>query len=272
MTIDDLRLGLQLSQQAGWNQTKADWQRFFNLGPEGCFVAEYGGHPVGTTMTFASDQVAWIAMVLVDKESRGQGVGTKLLRHSLDYLDGLKIKTVRLDATHLGRPIYERLGFVPEYELVRFEGIAPSGRAVTTVKNATPEILTDVIEFDKQMTGENRTKMIKVLFKEFQENTSVLMHGDKLEGFVTMRSGSNAVQIGPCTATLNAGSDLLSYALYKCAGKAVYIDIPTDNTNSVKIAESSGLKIQRRFVRMYRGERIKDNIEAIWASSGPEKG
>jgi hypothetical protein len=98
------------------------------------------------------------------------------------------------------------------------------------------------------------------------------MHGDKLEGFVTMRSGSNAVQIGPCTATLNAGLDLLLYALNKCAGKAVYIDIPTDNTNSVKIAESGGLAIQRRFVRMCRGERIKDNIEAIWASSGPEKG
>jgi len=272
MTVDDLRLGLRLSRQAGWNQTMADWQRFFNMGHEGCFVAEFGGHLAGTTMTFISDKVAWIAMVLVEKNARGKGIGTALLKHALEYLDVCKIRTVRLDATQLGRPIYERLGFVLEYELVRFEGIAPPGRAVTTVKNATPEILNDVIEFDKRMTGENRAKMIKALFEEFPENTSVLMHGDKLEGFVTMRSGNNAVQIGPCTATLNAGPDLLSYALHKFAGKAVYIDIPTDNTNSVKIAESSGLKIQRRFVRMHRGERIKDNIEAIWASSGPEKG
>jgi GNAT superfamily N-acetyltransferase len=272
MTIDDLRLGLRLSRQAGWNQTMADWQRFFNMGPEGCFIAEFGGHPVGTTMTFVSDLVAWIAMVLVEKNVRAKGIGTALLKHALEYLDACKIRTVRLDATHLGRPIYERLGFVPEYELVRFEGISLSGEVVTSVKKATPEILTDVIEFDKRMTGENRTKMIQALFKEFQENTSVLIHGDKLEGFVTMRSGSNAIQIGPCTATSNAGPDLLSYALNKCAGKAVYIDIPTDNTNSVKIAESSGLKIQRRFVRMCRGMRITDNIEAIWASSGPEKG
>jgi GNAT superfamily N-acetyltransferase len=272
MTIDDLQVGLRLSRQAGWNQTKADWRRFFNLGPEGCFVAELGGRSVGTTMTFISDQVAWIAMVLVEKNARGKGIGTALLKHALGYLEACRVGTVRLDATHLGRPIYERLRFVPEYELVRFEGIAPTGGAATTVKNATPEILKDMIEFDKRMTGENRAKMIQALFKEFPENTSVLMHGDKLEGFVNMRSGSNAVQIGPCTATLNAGTDLLSYALHKCAGKAVYIDIPTDNTYSVKIAESSGLTIQRHFVRMYRGERIKDNIEAIWASSGPEKG
>lgn len=272
MTNNDLQLGLRLSRQAGWNQTKADWHRFFNLGPEGCFVAEFAGHLVGTTMTFISDEVAWVALVLVEEDVRGKGMGTALLKHALGYLDARMVKTVRLDATHLGRPIYERLGFVPEYELIRFEGIAPTGGAINTVKNATPEILTDLIEFDRWVTGENRTKMIQALFKEYPENTSVLMHGDKLEGFVTIRPGSNAVQIGPCTATLNAGPDLLSYALHKCAGKSVYIDIPTDNTNSVKIAESSGFKIQRRFIRMFRGERVKDNVEAIWASSGPEKG
>jgi GNAT superfamily N-acetyltransferase len=272
MTTNDLRLGLRLSRQAGWNQTMSDWQRFFNLGPEGCFVAELDRRFVGTTMTFISDQVAWIAMVLVEKNVRGKGIGTALLKHALGHLDACKVGTVRLDATHLGRPIYERLGFVPEYELVRFEGVAPSGRAVTTVKNATPEILTDVIEFDRRMTGENRAKMIRALFKEFPENTRVLMHGDKLEGFVIMRSGRNAVQIGPCTATLNAGLALLSDALNRCAGKVVLVDIPTDNVHAVKIVESSKFQIQRRFLRMYRGRRITNNVSAIWASSGPEKG
>ena len=87
-----------------------------------------------------------------------------------------------------------------------------------------------------------------------------------------MRPGANAIQVGPCIATKNAGLVLLSDALHRCAGKTVYVDIPTDNISSVKIAESSGLTIQRRFVRMCRGERVEDNIEAIWASSGAEKG
>jgi GNAT superfamily N-acetyltransferase len=272
MTTDDLRLGLRLSRQAGWNQTRSDWQRFFSLGPEGCFIAELGGRSVGTTMTFVSDHVAWIAMVLVEKSSRGKGIGTALLKHALGYLDARKVGTVRLDATHLGRPIYEKLGFLPEYELARFEGIAPSGRAVTTVKNATPEILGDVIEFDKRMTGENRGKMLRALFREFPGNTRVFMHGDKLEGFVTMRSGRNAVQIGPCTATIKAGPALLLDALNRCARKVVLIDIPTNNVHAVKIAKSNGLEIQRRFLRMYRGRRITNNVSAIWASSGPEKG
>ena len=288
MTINDLGLGLRLSRQAGWNQTESDWLRFMNTEPEGCFVAELNGYPVGTTTTCIFDKVAWIAMVLVDTESRGQGIGTKLLKHALDYLDGQKVKTVRLDATDLGRPIYEKLGFGPEYELARFEGIAPSsitpggslkaegfgdgeGKAIPKLRLGLPPF-TDMIEFDRQMTGTNREKMLSRLFNEFPKNTRIVTHNNKVDGFVTMRPGANAIQIGPCTASVNSGPALLSDALHRCAGKAVYVDIPTGNVPAVKIAESSGLKIQRRFTRMSRGERIKDNIEAIWASSGPEKG
>jgi GNAT superfamily N-acetyltransferase len=290
MTIDDLRLGLRLSRQAGWNQTESDWLRFMNMEPEGCFVAELNGCPVGTTTTCIFEKVAWIAMVLVDKDSRGQSIGTKLLQHALDYLDLQKVKTVRLDATDLGRPIYEKLGFVPEYELVRFEGTVPTnrnlcgslkakgfgdgdsgGKSIPKLRLGLPPF-EDLIEFDRQMIRTNREKMLSRLFSEFAQNTHIVTNLNKVDGFVTMRPGANAIQIGPCTASNNSGPALLSDALSRCAGKAVYVDIPTDNVPAVKIAKSCGLKIQRRFIRMFRGERIKDNVESIWASSGPEKG
>ncbi len=76
MTINDLQLGLRLTQQAGWNQTESDWLRCMNLEPEGCFVAEFDGYSGGTTATCVFDRVAWIAMVLVDKNARGKGVAT----------------------------------------------------------------------------------------------------------------------------------------------------------------------------------------------------
>ncbi len=296
MTIGDLRLGLRLSRQAGWNQIESDWRRFMNMEPEGCFVAELNGCPAGTTTTCIFEKVAWIAMVLVDKESRGQGVGTKLLKHSFDYLNARKVKAVRLDATHLGQPIYEKLGFVPEYELARFEGTAPSSitlggslkaigfgdggeKSIPKRHKASPRDcrlrlppFADMIKFDRQMTGTNRTKMLSLLFKEFPENTRIRTLHNKIDGFITMRPGANAFQIGPCTATINAGPALLSDALNRCAGNVVFVDIPTGNVPAVKITESNGLKIQRRFMRMCRGERIKDNPENIWAGSGPEKG
>jgi len=295
MTIDDLPLGQRLTRQAGWNQTESDWLRFMNMEPEGCFVGELDGSSVGTTTTCVFNQVAWIAMVLVDKDCRGRGLGTELLKHALNYLDVRKVRTIRLDATSAGRPIYERLEFVPEYELARFEtgkvgcssailrkesggqswwgkpAVRVAGKPHTTI-DATPDVFPDLIEFDRRMTGTDRAKMLGRLFEEFPEHVRLVMGGDKLEGFITARPGANAVQIGPCIATANAGPSLLSDALNRWAGKPVFVDIPLDNVHAVKIAESSGLRVQRCFTRMCRGVRVNETVQALWASSGPEKG
>lgn len=272
MTTDDLALGLRLSRQAGWNQTEADWMRLMYFEPEGCFVAELDGSAVGTTTTCVLGHVAWIAMVLVDENHRRRGIGTHLLRHALDHLDSRQMLTIRLDATELGRPVYETLGFIPEYDLARYQGIAPSCPAPLTVAEATSDAYPDIIEFDKVITGTNREKMLIRLFEEFPEGLRTFRRQGKIEGYVTMRPGANAVQIGPCVAANDAGPALLCDVLDRCVGKHVFVDIPYDNAGAVKIAESSGLEIQRCFTRMYRGKKVTDTIEALWASSSPEKG
>ena len=75
VTTADLPLGLGLCRAAGWNQTEADWRRFLDLQPDGCFVAELDGAAVGTTTTCVFGRVAWVAMVLVAGPARGRGVG-----------------------------------------------------------------------------------------------------------------------------------------------------------------------------------------------------
>jgi GNAT superfamily N-acetyltransferase len=122
MTAADLPLGLRLSREAGWNQTPADWSRLLGLGPAGCFVAELDGAAVGTTTTCVFGPIAWVAMVLVDRDVRGRGIGTALVAHAIDHLDELGVRSIRLDATPLGEPLYRRLGFVAEYPLTRFQG------------------------------------------------------------------------------------------------------------------------------------------------------
>jgi GNAT superfamily N-acetyltransferase len=272
MTIDDLGLGMRLSAQAGWNQTAADWRRFLELEPEGCFVGELDGRSAATTTTCVFRKTAWIAMVLVDVDARGKGVGTTLLKHAIEYLEGRRVDTIRLDATSLGRPIYERLGFTPDYSLARFEGTSPKGKVDAAIGEATPELHDALIEFDKRMTGRERVKMLGRLFDEFQELTRIVWRDNEIEGFLTMRPGINAVQIGPCTARPYAGPLLFSDAFSRCAGKPVFVDVLLDNTEAVQVVETAGLTIQRQFTRMSRGPKTSDNIQTSWASSGAEKG
>src|SRR5947208_710711 len=108
MTEADLSIGMNLKAQAGWNQLETDWLRMLAMQPDGCFLAERDGQPVGTTVACIFDSVAWIALVLVDRTVRGQGIGKALMQHALAFLDEQKIASVRLDATPLGQPLYEK--------------------------------------------------------------------------------------------------------------------------------------------------------------------
>jgi GNAT superfamily N-acetyltransferase len=291
MTVADIPLGLKLARQAGWNQIESDWRRFLAMQPDGCFVGELDGTAVATTAAFIFGPVAWIAMVLVEIDSRRKGVATTLLKHALDFLDGQGVKTVRLDATTAGQPVYEKLGFVPEYPLTRYQGTVPISdcgfRIADSTHGANPQCchpglrsgaaiinpqLKEIVAFDSRMTGTLREKMLVRLFEESPEITRVLHRDGQLEGYITGRRGANATLIGPCIATAYAGPALLSDALSRCAGQPVFIDIPRDNAPAIETAKKTGLSVQRHFTRMCRGERIKDHVEAIWASSGPEKG
>jgi GNAT superfamily N-acetyltransferase len=274
MTAADILLGLKLARQAGWNQIESDWRRFLAMEPDGCFVGELDGAPVATTAAFIFGPVAWIAMVLVDIESRRKGVATTLLKHALDFLDEQGVKTVRLDATAAGQPVYEKLGFVPEYPLTRYMGrVQPSPRPSALILPPTiGRQLKAIVAFDRGMTATLREKMLARLFEESPEITRALYREGRVEGYVTGRRGANATLIGPCIATAYAGPILLGDAFGRCADQPIFIDVPRDNAPAIEIAEKSGLTAQRHFTRMCRGVRIEDHVEAIWASSGPEKG
>jgi len=273
MTTDDLALGMRLRGQARFNQTEADWRRFLDLEPDGCFVAELDGEPVGTVANFVFGPIGWIAMLLVDERVRRRGIGTRLTQHALDYLASRGVATARLDATPRGRLVYEKLGFVAEYELVRLEGTAPGVATPGTVVCLTPDRLDALVALDEQATATPRRRLIERLCAERPEATWVFPSGDGIAGYMTLREGTNATQIGPCVALSDeAGRALGDAALAFCAGQRVFVDVPVDNRPAMQWAESKGLVAQRPFTRMRRGEPVADEPSQLWASSGPEKG
>jgi GNAT superfamily N-acetyltransferase len=272
MTRDDVPFGLRLGAQAGWNQLEPDWLRFLELQPHGCFVAELDGVPVGTTTTCIFDDVAWVAMVLVDKEMRGRGVGTALMKHALAFLDRCGVRTVRLDATPLGQPIYEKLGFIAEYTLTRFGGVPRPSAPVPDVQPARPEHLPRILELDRSVASTDRRKFMSRLFTEHFEAVRVVERGGSVEGFLMARPGARAWQIGPCLADEHSGPLLLADAQRRYSGQEVFLDIPLENHAAGQIAASMGLTARRQLTRMCRGARPVERVERLWCGSGPEMG
>src|SRR6267378_2110535 len=152
MTESDLPAADRLREIASWNQTLDDWRLLFALEPKGCFVAVRGGDVIGTvTTTTYGQSLAWIGMMLVHPDHRRCGVGTGLMRQALDFLRSSRVQCVRLDATPVGRPVYEKRGFVGEWSLTRHERPATS-EPVSLV--ASTMVVRDLIDRDWLTAGE----------------------------------------------------------------------------------------------------------------------
>jgi GNAT superfamily N-acetyltransferase len=273
MTAADIALGMRLKGQAGWNQSEADWRRLLAMDPDGCFVAELDGRAVGTTATTLFGPIGWISMVLVEASVRRLGIGTRLLEHALAHLDRAGARAARLDATALGRPVYEKLGFLAEYEVARWEGVAAADRPQALRFPTASESLDALAALDSQVTGTQRRRLIERLCQERPDAVRIYADGLEVLAYAAVRFGSRATQIGPLVARSEiAGRALADAALAAHDGRPILIDIPLPNTAAMRWAESRGLRVQRRFVRMCRGAPVHDQPEQIWASFGPEKG
>jgi GNAT superfamily N-acetyltransferase len=273
MTHDDLSLGLRLSAQAGWNQTEADWRRFLWLAPEGCFVGQWAGEPVATAAAFAFGSIGWIAMVLVDEAFRHRGIATRLVERALQYLDAQGVQTARLDATPLGRPVYERLGFLAEYQLLRMQGTVSSPSVDSSSVALPAERVGAVCELDAEITGTQRGRLIQRLYAERPESATAAFEGEAAVGYAFLRPGRRAAQVGPASAiSATTGVAMLERVLACCPAGPVFADVPADNRAAVAWFEARRFVVQREFTRMVRGRRVTDCPQRIWASSGPEKG
>ena len=282
-TAADLPLGLRLKEQAGWNQCPADWHRVLALEPEGCFVAELDARPVGTAATTVFGSVGWISLVLVDRQARGRGIGTQLVRHALEWLTERSVATIRLDATPLGRPIYEQVGFKPDYELQRWSGRAETDQISTTIPASRDAAsvgaeLAAILEFDRLATGTDRRRLLEQLWAERQDRSLVSRHQSTgvhgtVEAYGWLRPGSPRAQIGPVVARCESDArSVLSSLCESARTRDVILDIPVDNRPATDWAWEHGFQPQRALVRMTRGPRVAERLEWIWASFGPEKG
>ena len=273
LTAADIPFGLRLTAQNHWNQLESDWRRQLDLEPEGCFLAEHSGLPIGTACCCVFDDVAWINLVLVDKAQRGQGVGSALLRHVVKYLEARGVASIRLDATPLGQPIYEKFGFLGDFTLTRFEGTLPAAfQEAPGVEAMTRADLAAVCRLDEAVTKTRREKLLRLLVQAYPEAARKFAPDGELEGYSLARPGSHAWQLGPIQGSPQAGRLLLLDVARCFAGQQVHLDVPADHAHVVALAQALGLTPQRPFLRMSRGRRGQENLALFLSSFGPEKG
>lgn len=92
-------------------------------------LAEEDGSVVGTCTVFRQmgrsqillDATAMVAGMYVLPEYRGRGIARALMEWVVDWCREQGVKTIRLNASKAGRPLYESIGFATATEMMRLD-------------------------------------------------------------------------------------------------------------------------------------------------------
>jgi GNAT superfamily N-acetyltransferase len=277
MTPADAEAALPLIAEAGWNQTAEDW-RFMLREGHGIGVRDASGRWIGSSLVLPlGEGLCWISMVLVAKDHRRRGLGTRLLRRAIDVARDFGC-VAGLDATELGRPVYLPLGFLDLYANSRLRLEAPvqaepppGGYAIRPLVAAD---LPAIAAFDGPRSTMQRRHVLEYLFHHAPGAALVVEADGRIVGYALGRAGRSAFQSGPVVAEDEGiARALVAHALAR-RRPPVIIDVPDVHGGLRRWLDRAGAVRQRGFMRMTLGgpPRAFADPSCIFALAGPELG
>jgi GNAT superfamily N-acetyltransferase len=275
MRLEDIPDGLRLCRASGWNQREEDWRALLSLNQGGFVAAVSEGRVVGTggAVRYGTG-LAWMCMILVDPESRSQGLGSRITEELLRRLQHVDV--VGLDATPGGRLVYGKLGLREGRALARFDARAlsappPATSAARAMKAAD---LGEVLAWDLEAYGADRSAVLHWELGHAPDFAWCARGPAGLDGYCFGRHGHNADHIGPIVARrLEIARDIVQACLAAHPGRRFFLDVPREPAEWPRALAELGFAEQRPFTRMYRGEaKEPGRPEQLFALVGPEFG
>ncbi len=225
---------LELSAGAGWNQTASDWLALMTDSPDGCLGIECDGRIVATTTLVCYEKrLAWIGMVLTHPDYRRRGFARTLVSRAIEMAGEREIRTIKLDATQQGSPLYESLGFREDQPLERWG--------------------CDIDSMD-----------------EYELDAPPIVESG---GYLLHRPGMLAHYLGPCVADNPITAErLFRRAMEEIGADHYFWDLLPANAHAVDLARSLNFAPLRKLKRMVLGPNPPEDQSRIYAIAGFEWG
>jgi len=249
---------VRLSAALDWPYREADWRFAFDLGQG--FAAQAGGRLVATALWWPYGRThASVGMIIVDARMQGQGLGRALVS---SLLDAARDRTVLLNSTKEGLPLYAKFGFVARGRVFQHQAAMDGAVALAAAPvpaGVRPMHAADagkVRQLDLAATGMDRTALLDALFGA--GTTMVLDRGTGASAYACMREFGRGLVIGPVVASgADAAADatgLIAALARQARGRFLRIDV-TDAAGLSPWLEKSGLPCVGSAVAMVRETR-----------------
>jgi len=225
-----------LLQRAGWNQTSEDLAFISNHNQKGIFIASFNYEnqeiPLGSGVSLSvNNDLCWIGMILVHPELRRQGIARSIMNACLEHARHDQNKSIiGLDATPLGKQVYDSLGFKDSFTIWRCE----IKTFVETKVNSDVAVVD--LEFEpikkylQELNYPERLGIIEILKSLPGARNIMAIKKGRIIGFALSRPGRLKPFIGP----LIADSDKVAMIILnevlssweKSGHASVFMDIP----------------------------------------------
>ncbi|MBR4673475.1 MAG: GNAT family N-acetyltransferase [Victivallales bacterium] len=227
LDLQDTRSLVELSRDAGWNQQEAEIRDIIARSGENILGAFHGEELAGVAAAYCYVAVAFINEVIVNSVWRKQGIATRLLNELLPKVLP-QCPTLRLYATGQGRPIYEKLGFVPYGTLCFCQFKNDLSKPSQRVRPVLEEDIPQMCALDEEQFGLRREALIRKLFCNAPESAWCIRENGCLQGFILRSLGEWLLQ----SRSVEGIAELLLHANY-CANDSLVVCLWKDDADAL---------------------------------------
>lgn len=258
MTVKPLRFEdiphLESLQQPGWGDIRLNFEYHAQSSICDPVKALIGNTIAGVGTTIRHIDTAWLAMIIVHPAYRNQGVGKAITRTLIESLDPSVFKTIQLDATDLGYPVYIKNGFELQTEYMHFkcEGYDRNQPVSAAIVPFHEQYRKDILELDRRISGEGRAETLELHIS----TTFLFIDNGSVEGFYIP-----ALYDG----VIIAENDKAGIELMKLRLKTKQLaSVPVENKAAVEFLRSHSFEYVRTSRRMIRGVRRNWRPEGLF--------
>lgn len=273
MTPDDFAFAVSLTDEENWAYVEEDFERLLSYEPEGCFIAESEGQPVGIVTTTSYVELGYIGNVIVKEQFRERDIGQRLVKNALEHLIRIGVKTIHLTSYIDTIGFYEKLGFEPEFPISSMS-VDTKGFGFLDHHVWKESDVDKILQLDRTYFGGDRSRIIRRMMADFPD--LLLTSKGTSFGYIATSCTEKSCEIGPLIVELGdaeAAERLLRGVLGVVSADLARIFVPHSNDSAIELADSLGFKEDFRTMRMFHGQpNTVERKEGIFAIGALEKG
>ena len=270
LTTDEVETLVDWAAGEGWNPGIGDAAVFRAADPEGFIGAFVDGEMVaGISAVAYGEGLGFIGLYICRPDRRGEGHGKAVWDAGMARL-GRRI--IGLDGVAEQRANYQRMGFVPAYETVRYSGRAAGLGGNSDIVPIAAGSGADILAYDRRCFPAPREAFLRGWL---QAPRIALMSGSSggIAGYGVARRCREGFKVGPLFAddekiALRFVGELAAVA----AGEALHIDIPAIQTEFIARLQAAGMAPGFATTRMYRGGMPANASEKVFGITTLELG